>query len=88
MSKRIWNHKYVAGNPEMFTKVIHAADNPRTRAVALEDAEKVANNGGAVGWSITGRARGSSRASAKSCTAPLQPFEGKANERDSYRGGA
>ncbi|THJ46773.1 hypothetical protein E9536_39730 [Burkholderia sp. LS-044] len=49
MSKRIWNHKYVAGNPEMFTKVIHAADNPRTRAVALEDAEKVANNGGR-GW--------------------------------------
>ncbi|MDF0506622.1 hypothetical protein POK33_38370 [Burkholderia cenocepacia] len=45
MSKRIWNLKYVADNPEMFTKVICAADNPRTREVALEDAEKVAKNG-------------------------------------------
>ncbi|HDR9174476.1 TPA: hypothetical protein QDB23_001689 [Burkholderia vietnamiensis] len=45
MSKHIWNLKYVAGNPEMFSKVINAADNPRTRTVALEDAEKVAKNG-------------------------------------------
>lgn len=45
MSKRIWNLKYVAGNPAMFTKVIDAADNPRTRAVAIADAEKVEKNG-------------------------------------------
>lgn len=45
MSKRIWNLKYVAGNPEMFSKVTHAADNPRTRADALVDAAKVSRNG-------------------------------------------
>ncbi|WP_432263496.1 hypothetical protein [Cupriavidus sp. TMH.W2] len=45
MSKRIWNLKYVAGNPAMFTKVRSDADNPRTRAGALADASKVAKNG-------------------------------------------
>ncbi|WP_434034797.1 hypothetical protein [Cupriavidus sp. a3] len=45
MSKRVWNLKYVAGNPAMFTTVRSDADNPRTRAVALIDATKVAQNG-------------------------------------------
>jgi len=45
MTKKIWNLKYVAGNPRMFNKVIDAADNPRTRADAMVDAEKVAQNG-------------------------------------------
>ncbi|WP_316157795.1 hypothetical protein [Cupriavidus sp. BIC8F] len=45
MSKRIWNLKYVVGNPTMFTKVTSDADNPKTRADALADASKVALNG-------------------------------------------
>ncbi|WP_151072933.1 hypothetical protein [Cupriavidus oxalaticus] len=45
MSKRIWNLKYVIGNPAMFTKVTNDAGNPRSQAEALADAEKVACNG-------------------------------------------
>ena len=43
--KKIWNLKYVAGNPDMFAKVTDAAGNPRLRAVAISDANKVAPNG-------------------------------------------
>ncbi|HDR9763209.1 TPA: hypothetical protein QDC44_007481 [Burkholderia cepacia ATCC 25416] len=45
MTKKIWNLKYVAGNPRISNRVIDAADNPRTRADAMVDAEAVAQNG-------------------------------------------
>jgi hypothetical protein len=45
MSKRIWNLKYVAGNPALFTKTTEFGDNPLVRTDALKSAEKLANNG-------------------------------------------
>lgn len=50
MAKKIWNLKYVVGNPAMFSRVTSCADNPMTRAEALASAEKVAHNGG--GWRV------------------------------------
>lgn len=44
-AQRVWNVKYVAGNPAMFSKVTVAAGGPFRRAEALRDAEKVAANG-------------------------------------------
>lgn len=46
MSKKIWNLMYVVGNPRMFDRVTANADNPCSRAEALEGANTVANNGG------------------------------------------
>ncbi|MFC7462058.1 hypothetical protein [Hydrogenophaga defluvii] len=50
MGQKIWNLKYVAGNPAMFTRVTSCADNPMTRAHALLAAEVVSKNGG--GWRV------------------------------------
>lgn len=50
MAKKIWNLKYVVGNPAMFTRVTSYAGNPMSRAEALNSAEKVAANGG--GWRV------------------------------------
>ena len=46
MAKNIWNLMYVAGNPSMFSRVTSAADNPMSRAKAMECALNVVNNGG------------------------------------------
>lgn len=48
--KKIWNLKYVVGNPAMFSRVTSCADNPMTRAEALASADVIANNGG--GWRV------------------------------------
>jgi hypothetical protein len=45
MNNKIWNLKYVAGNPALNSRITACADNPMTRATALEAAEKVAANG-------------------------------------------
>lgn len=45
MSVKNWNLMYVAGNPEMFSKVISNASNPLRRSEALENAGKIAANG-------------------------------------------
>lgn len=50
MSKKIWNLKYVVGNPAIFSHVTACADNPMSRAEALASAETVANNGGWRVW--------------------------------------
>lgn len=50
MAKKIWNLMYVVGNPAMFSRVTACADNPMTRAEALQSAEKVAGNG--IGWRV------------------------------------
>lgn len=50
MAKKIWNSKYVVGNPAMFTRVTSYAGNPMFRAEALASAEKIAANGG--GWRV------------------------------------
>ena len=44
MAKAVWNLKYIAGNPEMFTKVRNNASNPMKRSEALAAAEKIGNN--------------------------------------------
>lgn len=49
-TNKIWNVKYVVGNPQMFNKVITASGGPYMRAKALEDAQFVAENGG--GWRV------------------------------------
>lgn len=49
-SQKIWNVKYVVGNPAMFSKVTTAAGGPFRRADALHNAEVVAGNGG--GWRV------------------------------------
>lgn len=48
MAKKIWNVMFVAGNPQMFTKVLSEASNPHSRSEALADSEKVA----AKGWRV------------------------------------
>ena len=50
MAKKIWNLKYVVGNPAMFSRVTSCADNPMSRGNALSAAETVAANGG--GWRV------------------------------------
>ena len=50
MSKKIWNLKYVVGNPAIFSHVTACADNPMSRAEALSSAETIAKNGG--GWRV------------------------------------
>lgn len=40
-----WNLMYVAGNPDIRTKVISNASNPIKRSEALAGAEKIAANG-------------------------------------------
>ncbi len=49
-SQKVWNVKYVAGNPAMFSQVRTDAGGPYRRAEALVAAEKVAGNGG--GWRV------------------------------------
>lgn len=44
-TQNIWNLKYIAGNPEMFSRVITAAGSPMKRSSALEGAEAVSKNG-------------------------------------------
>lgn len=36
---------YVPGNPDLFSRVVSSSDNPLLRAVAINDANKVAANG-------------------------------------------
>lgn len=49
MSKQnVWNLKYVAGNPEIFSKVVTAAGSPMKRSDALTGAKTIEANGG--GW--------------------------------------
>ena len=50
MAKKVWNLKYVVGNPAMFSRVTSNADNPMSRADALAAAETVARNG--AGWRV------------------------------------
>ena len=38
-SKKIWNLRYVAGNPEIFSKVTSCASNPMLRSEAIEAAK-------------------------------------------------
>lgn len=45
MSKRIWNLKFVAGNPKKFSQVISDSDNPMTKAEALDGFQTLATNG-------------------------------------------
>lgn len=49
-TNRVWNVKYVVGNPAMFSKVTTDASGPYRRADALEGAKHVAENGG--GWRV------------------------------------
>lgn len=49
-TNRVWEVKYVVGNPEMFSRVTTAAGGPFRRTEALESAKKVADNGG--GWRV------------------------------------
>lgn len=44
-SKKVWNLKFVAGNPSMFSKVTTAAGSPMLRSDALEGAEIVSKHG-------------------------------------------
>lgn len=45
MSRKTWNVKFVAGNPEIFTEVRTASGSPFTRLGAKEAFEIVANHG-------------------------------------------
>lgn len=45
MSKKIWNVKFIAGNPEFFTAVKIADKSPFTRAAANEAFENLASKG-------------------------------------------
>lgn len=49
-SQKVWNVKYVVGNPAMFSKVTTAAGGPYRRSDALNNAEVVSDNGG--GWRV------------------------------------
>jgi len=49
-TNRVWNVKYVVGNPTMFSKVTTNANGPLRRADALKGAKRVAENGG--GWRV------------------------------------
>lgn len=44
-AQRVWDVKYVAGNPAMFSRVRTDAGGPHRRAEALAAAEQVAGNG-------------------------------------------
>jgi len=44
-TQKVWNLMYVAGNPEMFSKVRANASNPLKRSDALASAKTVAGNG-------------------------------------------
>lgn len=44
-TQKVWNVKYVVGNPAMFSKVTVAAGGPFRRADALNAAETIAGNG-------------------------------------------
>lgn len=46
----MWEVKYIAGNPAMFSKDVTAAGGPFRRSDALASAIKVAENGG--GWRV------------------------------------
>ena len=50
MSQKIWNLKYVVGNPAMFSRITSCSDNPMRRAEALAAAETVEKNGGS--WRV------------------------------------
>ena len=49
-TQNIWNLKYVAGNPAMFSKVITSAGSPMKRSEALNGAQTIGANGG--GWRV------------------------------------
>lgn len=49
-TNRVWQARYVAGNPAMFSRVTTAAGGPFMRAHALDAAEQIASNGG--GWRV------------------------------------
>ncbi len=55
--QKIWNLMFVAGNPEIFTKVRASSSNPMKRSDALEAAEVIESNGwrGWVEHSETGK---------------------------------
>ena len=44
-ANKIWNLRYVAGNPKIFTKVTTSASSPETRKSALEGFEVIKKNG-------------------------------------------
>lgn len=50
MSTKVWNLRYVAGNPEMFTAITTAAGGPMRRAEAIKEAEDLCRT--APGWRI------------------------------------
>ena len=45
MSKKIWNVKFVAGNPDIFSEVKMASGSPFTRAAADEAFSNLARKG-------------------------------------------
>ncbi len=45
MSKKIWNLKFVCGNPKLFSQITSASDNPMTKAKALEGFDIITANG-------------------------------------------
>lgn len=49
-TQNVWNLKYVAGNPAMFSKVTTAAGSPMKRSEALDGAQTIEANGG--GWRV------------------------------------
>lgn len=50
MAKKIWDLKYVVGNPKMHSRVTANADNPMSRSEALAAAATISENGG--GWRV------------------------------------
>ncbi|WP_298150863.1 hypothetical protein [Flavobacterium sp.] len=49
-TQKVWNLKYVAGNPEMFSKETTAAGSPMKRSAALSGAQTIESQGG--GWRV------------------------------------
>ncbi len=47
-SRKIWNVQFVAGNPQLFSKIRSDPNNPATRSVAIKKAEKLE----AYGWRV------------------------------------
>lgn len=45
MTKKVWNLKFVCGNPARFSSVTSCAENPMSRAAAISGAEVIAKNG-------------------------------------------
>ena len=48
MSKRVWNIRYVVGNPKMFSRVTTDASSPMRRGLAMEGYDTIAR----LGWAV------------------------------------